>query len=44
MNPTESNLKFCLGINISMADYHVALSAAQRENSEVNTNANALFK
>ena len=32
MNPTKSNHKFCLGIDISKADYHVAL--LHRESGE----------
>ena len=32
MNPTKSNHKFCLGIDISKADYHVAL--IHRESGE----------
>lgn len=29
MNPSESNHKFCLGIDISKADYHVALQSTE---------------
>jgi transposase len=29
MNPTESSLKFCLGIDISKEDYHVALQCQE---------------